>query len=87
MNPSYFCLVYHLVADDFTDYGILDNAFYASKDEARKEMREVFKARRKELKADYDLEYFTDSRKADRCAFSADKRVSFEIQVVEIAGK
>jgi len=87
MNPSFFCLVYRLDADGFTEYGIRDNVFYATKDEARKEMREIYKATRKELKADYDLTDFSDSKKSDRCAFSADERVSFEIEVVEITGK
>lgn len=87
MNPSFFCLVYRLDADGFTDYGIRDNVFYATREEARMEMKKICKATRKELKADYDLEHFNDSRKADRCAFSADERVSFEIEVVEIKGK
>jgi hypothetical protein len=87
MNPTYFCLVYLLDADDFIYYGIRDNVFYSTREEARIEMRKVCKAMRKELKADYDLKHFSDSRKADRCAFSADERVSFEIEVVEIKGK
>ena len=84
MNQTYFCLIQHLIADDFSSYGINDNVFYETKEEARKEMRKFFKLMKEELKSDYDLEYFDISRKADRCAFSADQRVSFEIKVVEI---
>ena len=87
MKPTYFCLVYNLTADGFTDCGIRYNAFYATRDEARREMREIYEAAREELKDDYGLEDFDDSRKDDRCAFSADERVSFEIEVVEIKGK
>jgi len=86
MKQTYFCIVYKLDADGYTDYGIYRNSYYLSRKDARKEMREIFKDKRKELKSDYGLEDFDDSRKADRCAFSADGRVYYEIEVVEIRG-
>lgn len=87
MNPSFFCLVYCLDVDGFINYGIRDNVFYITRKEARRGMREIYKAMRKELKADYGLRDFCDTKETDHYAFSADRRVSFDIEIVEIKGK
>lgn len=87
MKFPVYCVVYSTRADGWEDNGVLDNAYYTSREDARKAMKEACKNQRKSLKADYDLENFEDVRKADYCAFSADERVSYKVEVVELVEK